>query len=73
MTISETLKTHGRRVGIDLGVLLVGAVVVWTLYAVWMRARNGESAWECLHQPQCVQSVLQIGQQARPAAPQPTK
>ena len=42
------------------------ALVIWTLLLTWERAQNGQLAWDCLHQPTCVQSFLAVVQQGRP-------
>jgi len=70
MTVSPKLKSFLWGVaGAALVVLLVG--LIYVIGIGWQRAYNGQAAWECLHQPACVQSFLDNLQKARGAPPPP--
>lgn len=56
------------------GMVLVLVVVfaVWETYVGWERAKNGETAFECLNNAPCVIGFIQAAQRYQaPAPPKP--
>ncbi len=54
--MNEKVRERLVRTGWDLGIGAIILVLIWGLFVIWTRSRNGEIAYECVVFKVCPQT-----------------